>query len=1459
MSNTHQLVFYTAPREAVHIANLIAAGGEGGVYNVFEHPDLVAKIFHPKQRTAAIADKLQVMMQFHPTADVNTHRHHVLIAWPTHIIYKTPSAQPSYTSANGTENLVVGYLMPKLKHTYSIAQLLNPNFRAKHHPELNHRHIYRVAINLVRVVGQLHASGIVIGDINEKNFHFTKELDRVALVSIIDCDSMQITAPTGDIYPCTVVVPEYTAPELHGKDIRKGVIRTEAHDQFGLAVLLYKLLMQGFHPFQGIPSAGMPQVESAQVWCIKNNVFPHIANSFYEPPRYAPRITSLPAVLTTLFLRAFLKGYTRPTAHEWEVALTELEQTLVACANDDSHIHPAGHPCVVCEWEYANGKRATGGQVVPAELSDLPLPPLIRTSTYAAAATVPTPPSVQPVISAARVAPAPSATPPVAPPPPVNVEPPPTEPIDRVIPPSVWSSPAAAARLSSQSNPLPIIPSAVPIEATPSPAAGEKSSSAEPVTAAAPEPGVPPQETPDPAETDARPQIRPSVWSAQPVSQTPPPTYAAPPPAAMPPVFPPPSADIAAPSAPRIPPALETPLPVDLAHVPTQIRFSGAASESPEELRPSNPTARLDATAVAADTIAAPPDNSAAQPDRSEARPSIAPSIWSPAVPPAAPVSREPEPRRSVVPEPELPAVTLPPVIEPVVPAAEPQASNVTDTLEIIDDLLPPAPSVPRSVWSTPLQTTEATRLPIESALRPLDELPPLPATPAPEAPLPEPTGTVSSAPTPIEPVLVEPSPVAPEPIRVDPMPSRALWANEPAGDRSPTPAIDPTPVSPRTQFLPPLPDEAPVEPPPASATSGRSLWSTPLQPHEATRVPVESGTAAPRPYNPADAIPIMTTRSDAPAQRSSESADAQPPLAPRIPAAAFGAPNSARAGTPTLTAGLGYIAGVRGDTTVWVQGDTVNPALQPAVGLNGVVAVAAGRQHLLALRYDGTVHAWGANNHGQTLVPSGLPDIHAVAAGAQVSLALTGDQRVVAWGDDSAQQCQVPAGLDGVTAIAVGGTHAMALRRDGTVVEWGTLDRDALLDARGVTDAVAIAAGDGMSVALQRDGSVVCWGPRVGSARAAVRQLPPIRLIGCAQQTIVAIDQADTLHVIGAAQPVAPTRLDGATALALTDTLIAVAAASGVWVVDATGARPLSVQSAHGTRITRAATPQRIAIQQLVHRLAPPIAAGYEHTVAIAADGYALSWGDNTYGQRTAPAQALVAVAAGGWHALGYDRDGRIHAWGRSNHGQTLFATVNKFRAVGIAAGMVHSIAVGDDGRVLAWGNNDAGQCSVPALAGAGVAVAAGMRHSVVLLDDGTVQAWGNNSAGQTTVPADLRDVVAVAAGGQSSAALRADGTLVVWGELAARAGGVTGLRDITAVTLGGEHGAVLLRDGRIECFGNDDYGQCHPGRALPPIAAIACGTLHTVALSTTGELFAWGRDSYQQTHIPAGVVFRR
>ncbi len=1384
MSAKNQLVFYTGPREAVHLANLIAAGGEGGVYNVFEYPDQVAKIFHPKQRTAAIAEKLQVMMEFRPAEDANAHRHHVMIAWPTQIIYKTPNAQSSYTSANGTENLVVGYLMPKLNHTYSIAQLLNPNFRIKHHPELNHRHIYRVAINLVRIVSQLHRNGIVIGDINEKNFHFTKELDRVALVSIIDCDSMQITSPMGEIFLCNVVVPEYTAPELHGKDIRKGVVRTEQHDLFGLAVLLYKLLLQGFHPFQGIPSAGMPQVESAQVWCIKNNVFPHIANSFYAPPRYAPRITSLPPMLITLFLRAFLKGYSRPSAAEWEVALTQLEQTLVPCTNDASHIHPAGSPCVVCEWDFANGKRTSGGVVAPGELSDMPLPQLIRTSDI-----------TSPIRLPSTAWPAPEST--------LREN---DVSGERSIPRSVWSTPITPQSKASDLVPLPIQPAAPaassispPSEAIVPPQPMEPTNSRPASTAL-------PQAVQEPASDI--PSIKPSLWSTplpgttgSPVGRTT--SVSAPipvthvPPAEAPGVIPP------LPSS--------TPLAVPLAHVPEQNKLFGQVNTS----QPVEPAQKTTPTYTSQETQAFD--------------------------------------------------------MQAIADALENSATNVTDTIDVIYDTLPAATHVRKSLWSTPLQTNEATRIPTEAGGVPPSKIDPN-AIPLPYDPyrqqsvIPEQSLLAPAAQLPAS---------LPEPMieqRAAPLPptaaSRSLWSTPlQSGEATRVPketSNEPIPASPRTQYLPSLSDDLPAAPssnqPPVhipdevAARAGRSLWITPLQVGETTRVPVETGNTTTRPFGRgSDAIPIMTSQADGAAQQRVKPAT-EIPIIP----ATYGPVTIRHA--PTLACGAQHVVAVRGDGTVWSQSEPAITALHVPPGLTGVIAVAAGQQHTLALRYDGTVVAWGMNGLGQTNVPAGLRDVVAIAAGGAFSLALLADGHIVAWGDDQSLQCQVPPNIGTVVQIAAGNTHAMALRADGTVIEWGLLDRDAMLDARGVGRVAAIAAHDGLSVAVTNIGDVICWGKNAGSARAAVRQLPPICHIGVGKQTIVAVDSNGIIHVVSPHAATPAVRVDAQMMVSATDTDVVICEGDSITLVGVNGSRSFAFQSAHVQRIGAGlrGRDRGLALQQLAQRATPTIAAGYEHTVGISADGHALSWGDNTYGQRTAPAHHLLAVAAGGWHALGYDAEGRVHAWGRSNHGQTVFATVSKFRAVGVAAGMVHSLAVGDDGRILAWGNNDEGQCTVPDLRQPGLSVTAGMRHSVVLLADGTVRAWGNNSANQTVVPAGLNNVIAVAAGGQSSAALKSDGTVVVWGELAARSHSIELLNDVVAISLGGEHGVVLRADGQLEFFGNDDYGQCTLPRNLPRIIAITCGTLHTVVVAESGQMYAWGRDSYQQTHVPDGIVFR-
>jgi len=53
---------------------------------------------------------------------------------------------------------------------------------------------------------------------------------------------------TARVFRCTVGTGLFTPPELAGRSFAS-VDRTEAHDRFGLAVLIYQFLM-GCHPFQ---------------------------------------------------------------------------------------------------------------------------------------------------------------------------------------------------------------------------------------------------------------------------------------------------------------------------------------------------------------------------------------------------------------------------------------------------------------------------------------------------------------------------------------------------------------------------------------------------------------------------------------------------------------------------------------------------------------------------------------------------------------------------------------------------------------------------------------------------------------------------------------------------------------------------------------------------------------------------------------------------------------------------------------------------------------------------------------------------------------------------------------------------------------------------------------------------------------------------------------------------------
>src|SRR3954471_21769031 len=129
----------------------------------------------------------------------------------------------------------------EIHHLYSVAQ------RKKDYPEADWGFLAFAARNCAIAFEAIHHNGHVVGDVNQKNVLVSNK----AIVQFVDCDSFQVRGPHGRIYRCGVGVPEYTPPELHGASFRD-VDRSVDHDLFGLAVLIFHLLMMGRHPFSGV-------------------------------------------------------------------------------------------------------------------------------------------------------------------------------------------------------------------------------------------------------------------------------------------------------------------------------------------------------------------------------------------------------------------------------------------------------------------------------------------------------------------------------------------------------------------------------------------------------------------------------------------------------------------------------------------------------------------------------------------------------------------------------------------------------------------------------------------------------------------------------------------------------------------------------------------------------------------------------------------------------------------------------------------------------------------------------------------------------------------------------------------------------------------------------------------------------------------------------------------------------
>jgi eukaryotic-like serine/threonine-protein kinase len=326
----------------VVVAHLLGSGGQGEVFSLVEPPGLALKRYLDSElaRDPSLLQRLSTMVRTPPAVGGAGGSGHGFVAWPTDLV--------------GTRTTFVGYLMPLMDRSKSlpIHRIANPSDarqsasgESRWAKDIDWSYLITAAANLALAVQMLHDADVVIGDFNENNILVWRD----GMVTLLDCDSMQISDSSGRHFLCRVGRAEFTPPELLKVNWSE-TVRAPSSDLFALAVHIHQLILEGEHPFRGVwqepgekPTAHDLAVDGLWAYGGEGSLRPR--------PRAVP-VDILPPSICRLFERALIEGATnprsRPTAREWNEALVGLLTDLATCKTRPRHRYWRELP--MCPW-----------------------------------------------------------------------------------------------------------------------------------------------------------------------------------------------------------------------------------------------------------------------------------------------------------------------------------------------------------------------------------------------------------------------------------------------------------------------------------------------------------------------------------------------------------------------------------------------------------------------------------------------------------------------------------------------------------------------------------------------------------------------------------------------------------------------------------------------------------------------------------------------------------------------------------------------------------------------------------------------------------------------------------------------------------------------------------------------------------------------------------------------------
>ena len=336
------LIMASRPSIAVRLGREIARGGEGTIHELPEYPESLAKLYNRSLGSEGAA-KLRAMI------GLPSDRVPGSTAWPSDLLVSRGGA-------------ILGLVMPRIRGRHDLHNFFVGTSRRATFPLADYRMLVATAANLARAVAAVHTAGHVLGDLNERCAMVGSD----ATVKLIDCDSYQVEVG-GALYMCDVGTPMYQPPELQQVGTFRGLHRTRNYDGFGLAVLIFRLLFFGRHPFAGRPLRGeAPELPDV----IRALQFAWDGASGLDRPQDALQLSDVGLKAASYFRRALgpdgmEKG--RPTANAWAVTLDELQGAMRRCGLNTTHWH-LGDRCPICEIEYRTGITFFVGRPTPSAL-----------------------------------------------------------------------------------------------------------------------------------------------------------------------------------------------------------------------------------------------------------------------------------------------------------------------------------------------------------------------------------------------------------------------------------------------------------------------------------------------------------------------------------------------------------------------------------------------------------------------------------------------------------------------------------------------------------------------------------------------------------------------------------------------------------------------------------------------------------------------------------------------------------------------------------------------------------------------------------------------------------------------------------------------------------------------------------------------------------------------------------